>query len=59
MKLILQSIALYLLLTLLTGIVYPLAMTGVAQLFFSKQANGSLVSKGGKPVGSGAARSEI
>ncbi len=38
--------------TLLTGIVYPLAITGVAQIAFSKQANGSLVYSGGRLAGS-------
>ncbi len=39
-------------LTLLVGIIYPLAMTGIAQLLFPKQANGSLVMLDGKVVGS-------
>jgi len=39
-------------LTLLTGIIYPLAMTGLAQVLFPIQANGSLIVQGGKPVGS-------
>jgi K+-transporting ATPase ATPase C chain len=39
-------------LTLLTGIIYPLAMTGVAQLLFPKQANGSRIIEQGKLVGS-------
>ena len=52
MKTILQSIRIYLILTLLTGILYPLAMTGVAQLLFPKQANGSRIIENGKLVGS-------
>jgi potassium-transporting ATPase KdpC subunit len=38
--------------TLLTGIVYPLAVTGIAQVMFPAAANGSLVVKDGKVVGS-------
>jgi K+-transporting ATPase ATPase C chain len=52
MKVILQSLRIYIVLTLLTGIIYPLAMTGVAQLFFPRQANGSRIIEQGKLVGS-------
>lgn len=38
--------------TLLTGLAYPLAMTGVAQLLFPRQAAGSLVYRDGQVVGS-------
>ena len=39
-------------LSVLTGIAYPLLVTGVAQLVFPRQANGSLIESGGKAVGS-------
>lgn len=42
----------FLALTALTGIVYPLAMTGLAKALFPRQAGGSLVWKGGAIVGS-------
>jgi K+-transporting ATPase ATPase C chain len=40
------------LLTLLTGVVYPLAVTGVGRLAFHRQATGSLIRVGGRTVGS-------
>jgi K+-transporting ATPase ATPase C chain len=41
-----------LLFTVITGIIYPLVMTGIAQVVFKNQANGSLVSYKGRVVGS-------
>lgn len=46
------ALRIFLSLTILTGLLYPLAMTGIAQALFSKGANGSLIVKDGKVIGS-------
>ena len=46
------AILMTLVMTVLVGLAYPLGMTGVAQLVFPRQANGSLVERDGKVVGS-------
>lgn len=51
-KLLRQALALLLLLTAITGLAYPFAVTGLAQLVFPYRANGSLILRNGKPVGS-------
>ena len=46
------ALTLFVVLSLVTGLLYPLVVTGVAQTAFSHQANGSLITQGGKVVGS-------
>jgi K+-transporting ATPase ATPase C chain len=46
------AIVLIVLMTVLTGLAYPLAMTGIAQVLFPHQAAGSLIEKDGKVIGS-------
>ena len=46
------ALTMLLILTLLTGLAYPLAVTALAQVFFPDQANGSLIVRDGKVIGS-------
>ncbi len=46
------ALSLFIALSVATGVIYPLAVTGIAQVLFPQQANGSIVSMDGKPVGS-------
>jgi K+-transporting ATPase ATPase C chain len=50
--LIRPALTLFVVLSLVTGIAYPLVVTGVAQTVFPQAANGSLIVENGKPVGS-------
>ena len=52
LKEIRPAVVSFLLLTLLTGIAYPLLVTGISQVAMPAKANGSLIMKDGKPVGS-------
>ena len=49
---LLPGLRIKLFMTLLLGVIYPLAMTGISQAIFPKQANGSLITTGGKLIGS-------
>jgi K+-transporting ATPase ATPase C chain len=52
MKQLMIAVKATILLTVLTGLLYPLAVTGLAQILFPHQANGSLLVVNGKTVGS-------
>jgi len=51
-KILRQSVVMLLAMTVVTGIVYPLLVTAVAQVLFRDAANGSVIERGGNPLGS-------
>lgn len=52
MKIIKKAFFVSITLMILCGVIYPLLMTGISQLIFNKQANGSIIKVDGKEVGS-------
>lgn len=51
-ELIRPALLIFLMLTVITGVLYPLSVTAIAQGFFGHQANGSLIYQNGRPAGS-------
>jgi potassium-transporting ATPase KdpC subunit len=54
LKEIKPALVLLVIMTLVTGAIYPLAVTGIAQVLFPREANGSLIQRDGKPARDGA-----
>ena len=52
MKMLRTAVLMVVVTTILLGIVYPLAVTGIAQIFFAEKANGQLIKKNGTVIGS-------
>ena len=50
--LIRPAVTLFILLSVITGLIYPLLVTGIGQALFPNQAAGSLIERDGKPIGS-------
>jgi potassium-transporting ATPase KdpC subunit len=52
MKEIKNAVLIFIVFTLILGLIYPIVMTGISQLIFPQQANGNLISENGKLLGS-------
>lgn len=52
LKVLRQSVVALVVLGVILGVIYPLAVTGISQAFFSHEAGGSMIVQGGKIVGS-------
>jgi len=52
MKTLIISLKVFFFFTILTGVIYPLLVTGIAQIVFPSQANGSIIYQDGKAIGS-------
>lgn len=52
MNIFIPAVKLFMILTMITGALYPMAVTGVAKAFFSNKASGQLIQKDGKAIGS-------
>jgi K+-transporting ATPase ATPase C chain len=52
LRMIFSAVALLIVFIVVTGLIYPLAVTGLAQLFFPFHANGSIIIRDSKPIGS-------
>lgn len=52
MKSLIIALRIFFFFTMLTGIAYPLLVTGIARLLFPSKANGSIICKNGQPIGS-------